>query len=127
MFFLKECVFRCENGWKLRKNAPNCRETSRIVFGDVVNLERIVPFRLCGAPVCFSTVNRIRGPGMPIGYRRQCVSREARRLLYREGITTGKEFKASYRQGVGCVVMRYGRGAGGGFSEGVIYVDKIFR
>ena len=58
---LKTGVFRRENRWELRKNAPNSRENSRIVFGGVVNLERIVPFRLCGAPVCFSTGNEIRG------------------------------------------------------------------
>ena len=86
---LKTGVFRGENGWKLRKNERNSRETSRIVFFGVVNLERIVPFRPCGAPVCFSTGNGIRGRGTPMGYRRQRVSREARRLLYREGYTTG--------------------------------------
>ena len=45
-----------------------------------------------------------------------------------EGITTGQGVQSVLQAGCGlCVVMRCGRGAGGGFSEGAIYVDKVFR
>ena len=45
-----------------------------------------------------------------------------------EGITTGQGTQSVLQAGCGlCVVMQCGRGAGGGFSEGVIYVDKVFR
>ena len=52
-------------------------------------LLRFLPLgqRLLGDVECLG--NGIRGRGTPMGYRRQRVSREARRLLYREGITTG--------------------------------------
>lgn len=78
MFILKGCDFRRENGWKLRKNAPNCRENSRTRFG----------FFDC---LCFSRC--VYAVWIP---RRACV--KARCVCQnREGITQGRGFEGAYR------------------------------